>query len=119
MRVFVAGATGVLGRAAVRALVEAEHRVTGVARTERKAELVREIGAEPIPLNVFDPKAVVSSVEGHEVVCNFATKIPLRTAVIPRAWATNNRLHREASQNLVDGALATGASRYLQHSIGF
>ncbi|MGH3886706.1 MAG: NAD(P)H-binding protein [Pseudonocardiaceae bacterium] len=47
MKVFVAGATGVLGRRAVPQLVEAGHTVTGVARSEEKAALVQKLGAEP------------------------------------------------------------------------
>lgn len=121
MNVFVAGATGVLGRAAVSALVAAGHRVSGVARTAEKAALLRDMGAEPVSADLFDPKALTSAVAGHEAVCNFATKIPASAMAYWRrsAWSTNDRLHREASRYLVDAALATGATGYLQHSAGF
>lgn len=121
MKVFVAGATGVLGRASVTALVKSGHDVTGVARSSKKAALLRDLGAEPASADLFDPSALIGVVEGHEVVCNFATKIPVSLSgyVRGRGWRANNRLHSEASRHLVDAALATGALRFLQHSVAF
>ncbi|MDQ3896277.1 MAG: NAD(P)-dependent oxidoreductase [Actinomycetota bacterium] len=120
MKIFVAGGTGVVGRTAVPALVRQGHDVTVVARTPAKAELVRSWGAEPVEVDLFDPTAVKAAVAGHDVVVNLATSIPpLSKAARPKAWATNDRLRREASRNLVDAALAAGAGRYVQESIAF
>lgn len=121
MKIFVAGATGVLGRSAVSALIAVGHDVTGVARSNRKAELVREMGAEPVTVDLFDPDAVTEAVRGHDVVCGFATHIPLsaRSYFRRSAWAVNDRLHRDVSRHLVDAALAAGATHYLQHSAAF
>ncbi len=118
--VFVTGATGVLGRRAVPALVSAGHRVTAVARGAEKEDQLRAAGASPITVDLFDPTAVRAAVEGHDVVCHLATHIPPTTrAWRAAAWATNDRLRREASRHLVDAALATGAERYVQESITF
>ena len=119
MKVFVAGATGVLGRAAISALVRAGHDVTGVARSAQKAEVVAGLGAQPAVLDVFDADAMARAVTGHEVVCNFATHIPRATYYFRSAWKTNDRLHRDLSRLLVDAALAAGADRCLQHSVSF
>src|SRR4051812_9122512 len=120
MKVFVAGATGVLGKRAVRELVAAGHDVTGVARSEEKAALVRSLGATPVKVDLFDPAAVKDAVAGHDVVCNLATHIPPTSKMaFPKAWDENNRIRTEASRNLVDAALAAGASRYIQESICF
>ena len=120
MRVFVAGATGVLGKRAVRRLVEAGHDVTGVARGDEKAKLLEGLGATPVQIDLFDAEAVRKAVAGHDVVCNLATSIP-PTAKAARgsAWSDNDRIRREASQHLVDGALATGAGRFVQEAITF
>ena len=64
MKVFVAGATGVLGKRAVRRLVGAGHHVTAVARGPEKAELLRSLGADPVPVDLFDPEAVKEAVAG-------------------------------------------------------
>jgi len=120
VRVFVAGATGVLGRGAVTALVGAGHAVTGVARTPAKAELLRRMAAEPVRVDLFDPGAVAAAVHGHEAVCNLTTSVPPPSRYFRRSpWAMSDRLHREASRCLVDGALATGATQYVQHSVAF
>jgi nucleoside-diphosphate-sugar epimerase len=116
----VAGATGVLGREAVPALVAAGHQVTGVARTPAKADLLHGLGAEPARVELFDPEAVARAVRGHDVVCNLATNVPRPSRYFRRSpWAMSDRLHNEASRCLVDGALAAGATTYVQHSVAF
>lgn len=120
MKVFLTGGTGVVGTRAVPALVAAGHEVTAVARTGPKAELVRSMGATPITVDLFDAAAVKAAVDGHDAVAHLATHIPpMSKAALPKAWATNERLRSEASNHLVDAALATGATRYLQESIAF
>ena len=120
MKVFVAGATGVLGRRAVRELVAAGHDVTGVARSPAKGAALEKLGARPTPVDLFDATAVKDAVAGHDVVCNLATHIPpLRQAMRAKAWVENDRIRSLGSRNLVDGALAAGAERYVQESITF
>jgi nucleoside-diphosphate-sugar epimerase len=120
MRIFVAGATGVLGRRAVAQLVDAAHEVTGVARTDDKAAQLRAAGATPVTVDLFDAGALKDAVAGHTVVMNLATHIPnLSRTALPGAWTENDRIRSEASRNLVDAALAAGASRYVQESICF
>jgi nucleoside-diphosphate-sugar epimerase len=120
MKLFLAGGTGVVGTRALPALVAAGHEVTAVARSDAKADLVRALGGDPVTVDLFDRDAVVAAVLGHEVVVNLATSIPpLSKAARGSAWATNERLRRDASNHLVDGALATAAVRYVQESIAF
>ena len=120
MKVFVAGATGVLGRAAVKALAAAGHDVRGTARGEEKAALLRAAGAEPVTVDLYDAEAVKSAVAGSEAVVHLATKIPPLTKVRSRkAWAENDRLRTEAAHNLVDAAIAAGAQTYIQEAITF
>ena len=120
MKVFVTGGTGVVGTRAVPALVAAGHDVTAVARTGSKAELVRSMGASPVTVDLFEPEAVRAAVDGHDAVAHLATNIPpMSKAARAKAWATNERLRREASRLLVEAALATGAARYVQESICF
>src|SRR5688572_24059492 len=76
VKVFVAGATGVVGWRSVRQLVAAGHDVTAVARTPEKAEQVRALGADPVAVDLFDAGAVAAAVRGHAVVVNLATHIP-------------------------------------------
>ena len=120
MKICVAGGTGVVGRRAVPALVAEGHEVSGVARTPEKADLVRSWAATPVEVDLFDPAALGAAVAGHDVVVNLATAIPpFSKAARAKAWATNDRLRRDASRNLVDAALAAGAGRYVQESVSF
>ena len=120
MKIFLTGATGVVGTRARPALVVAGHDVTAVARSEEKADLVRSLGGEPVAVDLFDRDAVHDVVVGHEAVIHLATHIPdLTSSARSSAWAENDRLRTEASAHLVDAALATGASRYVQESICF
>jgi nucleoside-diphosphate-sugar epimerase len=120
MKIFVAGATGVLGQRVVPALVAAGHEVAAVARTTSKADCLRSQGAAPIAVDLFDPVEVAAAVGDSEVVMNLATAIPPTSQMLRRsAWRTTDRLRTEASRNLVDAALQVGASRYVQEALGF
>jgi nucleoside-diphosphate-sugar epimerase len=120
MKVFLAGATGVLGRRAVPAMIERGHEVTGVARSPEKADLLRRLGATPVGVDLFDPAAVAEAVAGHDAVVHAATNIPPPTRMsLPRAWATNDRLRAEATPLLADAAARTGAAVFVKESITF
>lgn len=120
MRVFVAGATGVLGRRVVDRLVADDHEVTAVSRSPGKDDRLRRSGAAPVRLDLFDSAAVAVAVAGHDAVLNLATAIPpVDRMALRRAWHDNDRLRSEASRVLVDAALSAGAGRYVQESITF
>jgi len=120
MRVFVAGATGVLGRRTVARLVAAGNQVTAVSRSPEKDALLESLGARPVRVDLFDADAVSAAVSGQDAVVNVATKIP-PVAQMARlsAWDENERIRREASTNLVDGAIAAGATVFVQESLAF
>jgi nucleoside-diphosphate-sugar epimerase len=115
--VFVAGATGVLGRRVVPLLVAAGHSVTAVARSAEKRTAVERQGAAAVSLDLFDRSAVHDAVGGHDVVVNLATHIPAPShMLLPGAWHENDRIRREVSANLAAAAVETRASRYVQES---
>ena len=117
MKIFIAGATGVVGRRVVPRLVAAGHQVTAVARTPEKGRWLSQQGANPVGVDLFDAAAVRGAVAGHEVVINLATSIPPSSrAFLPGAWRENDRTRRVASRNLVDAAIAGGATRFIQES---
>lgn len=120
MRIFVAGGTGVLGRASLRALVEAGHQVRSTARSPHKADLVRSLGAEPVNLDLYDPPAVREAIGGCEAVLRLTTSIPpLAQMRDPDAWQETNRLRTEGARVLVDAAVATGVQVYVHESVAF
>lgn len=117
MRIFIAGATGVVGRRVVPALVDAAHQVTAVVRSpERRAQLETR-GAHGITVNLFDPESLARAVRGHDVVINLATHIPpMSRLFLPGAWRENDRVRRQGVSNLVGAAIAAGAGRFIQES---
>ncbi|HUZ46455.1 MAG TPA: NAD-dependent epimerase/dehydratase family protein [Terriglobia bacterium] len=120
MRIFVAGGTGVLGRASLRALVEAGHEVRSTARTKEKADLVRSLGAEPVELDLYDPPAVREAMDGTDAVLRLTTRIPPLAQMRNRhSWQETNRLRTEGARILVDAAIAQGVKVYVHESVAF
>lgn len=117
MKIFVAGATGVVGRRLVPMLLERGWAVTAVARTAEKVKELGRLGARPVSVDLFDSAAVARAVGGHDAVCNLATSIPSSNrAMLPFAWRQNDRVRTLASRNLVEAAIRAGARGYIQES---
>ena len=118
MRIFVTGATGVVGRRLVPRLLGAGHDVSAVARTQEKHAALERTGARAVTLDLFDRDAARAAVAGHDVVVNLATHVPSSGVrmFLPGAWREMDRIRREASANLADGALAGGSTRFVQES---
>lgn len=120
MKVFVAGGTGVLGRASLRALVDAGHHVTSTARGKQKSDLVRSLGAEPVDVDLYDSKAVCRAITGSDAVLRLTTKIgPMAKLGDRRAWTETMRLRTTGAHILVDSAIAEGVPVYLHESVSF
>ncbi|QBI19872.1 NAD-dependent epimerase/dehydratase family protein [Egibacter rhizosphaerae] len=118
MRILVAGATGVLGRAVVPRLYGAGHEVLGVSRRDTSDRFLRDTGATPVRLDVFDADATTALAAGEriEAVLNLATHVPRGNAALrPGAWRTHDRLRRDASRALATAAIGAGA-RFVQES---
>ena len=118
-RVFVAGATGVLGRRAVPALGAAGYDVTANVRDDAARHTVEAAGAQATTIDLFDPRAVSEIGAAHDVVVNIATAIPSGArALRSGAWAMNDRLRSAAAANLA-AAASTHGCRYVGESITF
>ncbi|MBM7783788.1 NAD-dependent epimerase/dehydratase family protein [Tenggerimyces flavus] len=115
MHVFLAGATGVVGRRIVPLLVSAGHQVTGTTRRSEKAALLRDLGATPVVVDAYDREQVFAAVAAArpDVVMDQLTDL---TAYDVDA---NARLRREGTTNLVDAALAAGVRRLVVQSLGW
>jgi len=117
MRVFVAGATGVLGRRLVAECTDRGHDVVGLTRDDRGDRLVRERGGEPHRGDVFDRPSLVDGAGDADVVVHAATAIPTDTNPDEADWALNDRVRREGTENLVAAAAAADADRVLVQSV--
>jgi 2-alkyl-3-oxoalkanoate reductase len=122
MRVFVAGASGAIGRPLLPRLVAAGHEVTGTTRSGESAEAIRAAGARAAVCDALDADALHAAVTGAapEVVVHQLTALPHRFDPRDKAiYAPTNRLRTEATRTLLEAARAAGARRVICQSIAF
>jgi hypothetical protein len=121
MRMFVAGASGVLGIRLLPRLVAAGHQVAGMTRTPAKIAELEVLGAEPVLCDVYDADALRAAVVRFrpDAVMHQLTDLPDDAAKIPEAAARNDRMRREGTRNLLAAADAAGAERILAQSIAW
>jgi nucleoside-diphosphate-sugar epimerase len=122
MRVFVAGATGVIGTPLVPQLLEAGHEVTAMTRSVLRAAQLEAVGADPVVCDAFDGDGVQAAVAdaAPEAVIHQLTALPPRLDwADPDVFDENNRVRTEGTRVLVDAALAGGARRVVAQSIAF
>jgi nucleoside-diphosphate-sugar epimerase len=127
MLVFVAGATGALGRALVPQLVARGHEVVGMTRSASKQDLVRSLGARPVMADALDADAVAQAVASAEpeVIVHELTALSGRMSAREmrhpdRSFAATmtNRLRTEATDHLLAAGRAAGARRFVAQSFG-
>lgn len=123
MKVFVAGATGAIGRPLISALLAAGHEVTGMSSTEEGAQRLRDKGAQGEVANALDEAAVMSLVKKvkPDVVIEELTSLPQNyTPEEMKAAADRDRtLRLVGGANVHKAARAAGATRYIVQSTGF
>lgn len=119
MRVFVAGATGAMGRQLVPRLVKAGHEVHAMTRSEAKQDALRAAGAVPVVADALDPDQVARAVATArpEVIVHQLTAIgPLDLRHFDRSFAQTNRLRTEGTDHLLSAARAVGVKRFVAQS---
>jgi nucleoside-diphosphate-sugar epimerase len=119
MNIFLAGATGALGRSLVPKLIEAGHSVTGMTRSPAKAETLRAQGAAPVVADALDREAVIAAVVAArpDVVVHELTAIGEFDPRRPdKTFALTNRLRTEGTDTLLTAAREAGASRFVAQS---
>jgi nucleoside-diphosphate-sugar epimerase len=122
MRVFVAGASGAIGRQLVPLLVAAGHEVTGTTRSEERAEAIRAAGARPAVVDALDSAALHAAVveARPDVVVHQLTALPDRYDPRDKTiYDATNRLRGPATATLLEAARAAGARRFVCQSIAF
>jgi 2-alkyl-3-oxoalkanoate reductase len=123
VRVFLAGATGAIGRQLVPRLIAAEHEVTGTTRSPQRAAELEASGAKAVVLDALDRGAVHGAVAAAapDAVIHQLTALPQRIdpRKVERDFVLNDRLRSEGTEILVTAAQAAGASRVIAQSISF
>ena len=120
-RIFLAGATGVLGIRLVPLLVADGHTVAGMTRSPEKADSLRMLAAEPVVCDVFERRALEEAIVSFrpDVVIDELTDLPDDVSLVPRYVAANARMRREGSRNVLAAAQTARASRVLAQSVAW
>jgi nucleoside-diphosphate-sugar epimerase len=121
MRVFVAGATGVLGSRVVPLLVDRGFLVAGMTRSAGKAGALRSAGALPVVCDVYDTLALDHAVFEFrpELMLHLLTDLPDDEAEIPDRAGANARMRREGTSNLLAAVSAAGTRRFVAQSVAW
>jgi nucleoside-diphosphate-sugar epimerase len=120
MKIFLAGATGVIGKRLTPLLVRDGHQVFGTTKTPAKVDALRKEGVEPVALDVLNRDAVMKAVLAArpEVVIHQVTSIGTLGSLkhFDREFAATNRLRTEGTDNLLEAARAAGATQFVAQS---
>jgi nucleoside-diphosphate-sugar epimerase len=121
VRIFVAGASGLIGIRLIPLLAAAGHVVAGMTRSPEKATLLREAGAQPVVCDVFDADALTQALAAFSptVVFHQLTDLPDEAADLASYHDRNDRIRSEGTRNLLAAAAATGADRVIAQSISW
>src|SRR5919112_3002805 len=121
MRVFVAGATGAIGKQLVPRLVEAGHEGHGMTRSESEQAMLQELGAVPVVADALDPDQVAEAVgrARPEVIVHQLTAIgEVDMRHFDRDFAPTNRLRTEGTDHLLSAGQAVGVRRFVAQGVG-
>jgi nucleoside-diphosphate-sugar epimerase len=121
VRIFLAGATGVIGLRLIPLLLADGHTVAGMTRTAGRADQLRELGVQPVVCDVFDAAAVTAAVTEFrpDLVLHQLTDLPDDAADIPRFAERGRRMRDEGTRNLLAAARAAGPARVIAQSISW
>ncbi len=121
MRVFVAGATGAIGRQLLPILVEAGYDVVGTTRSPNRVAAIQKLGATGVVCDILDADAVVEAVARAkpDVIVNEVTDLPSKAILLPTKLLALNKVRVEGGDNLLAAAKAAGVKRMVTQSIAF
>jgi nucleoside-diphosphate-sugar epimerase len=121
VRIFVAGASGVIGSRLVPLLAAGGHEIAGMTRSPGKASMLRELGADPVICDVFDAGALTRAVAAFapDIVFHQLTDLPDDAADIAAFSERNNRIRSEGTRNLLAAAAAAAAGPVIAQSISW
>jgi len=121
VRIFLAGASGVIGIRLLPLLVEQGHAVAAMTRSADKAAHLRELGGAPVVCDVFDADRLTEAVRGFrpEAVMHQLTDLPDRLDQLDAYTAANDRIRSEGTRNLIAAAQAARAGRFVAQSIAW
>lgn len=118
MRIFVTGATGVLGKRVIQKLQAEGHQLSGLCRSVDNFQTLESIGVRPVWGNIYDQAEMRSVTVGQEVVIHLASSIPANYQKLSSAdWLHNDLLREKGTESLAQAAAANGAKLFIAPSV--
>jgi uncharacterized protein YbjT (DUF2867 family) len=120
-KIFLAGASGVIGLRLIPLLVEAGHTVAGMTRSATKADQITALGAQPVVVDVFERDALLAAVAAFapDIILNELTDLPDDVNQIAKHGSRNARIRTEGNQNIIDAARAAGNPRIFAQTVAW
>jgi nucleoside-diphosphate-sugar epimerase len=121
MKIFLAGATGIIGMRLLPLMLAEGHVIAAMTRTPAKIDGLRAVGVTPILCDVFDCEALIAAVKGFrpDLVVHQVTDLPDKIENLAEFLPGNNRVRSEGTQNLLAAAQAANCSGFLAQSIAW
>lgn len=121
MKIFLAGASGVIGQRLIPRLIQAGHTVGGMTRSPSKTEVLERLGAEPILCDVFDREELFQAVHhfAPDVILSELTDLPDDATQISELTDLNARIRTEGTRNLIEASRRSGSPKILAQSVAW
>ena len=117
MKVFITGATGVIGKRVAKILVAKGNEVIGLSRTKEKSEQLKNIGADHAQIDLFNLQELIDTTKDCDALLHLATSIPKKTMPKPKDWLLNDKIRIEGTNNLVAAAIHNKIDKFIGQSI--
>ena len=121
MRIFLAGASGVIGRRLIPLLIDRGHTVAGMTRSEGRAPELRALGTEPVVCDVYDADALSAAVVafGPDLVLHQLTDLPDDAGDLATHAVHNARMRRDGTRNLLRASRQADDARVIAQSVAW
>lgn len=119
MKIFMSGATGVLGRRVIKLLTKSGHQVVGLSRSQVTTDWLKDPGTEARQGNLFNQDELVHISSDCNALLHLATSIPTKSRTTLADWKINDRIRREGTRNMIEAALRNKCDLFITQSVTF
>lgn len=119
MKIFIAGATGIIGKRVCTQLIKKGHEVVGLSRSDKNDEQLKALGVEAKRADLFNLKSLYEASMGCDGIIHLASSIPTKNRPSKRDWKMNNMIKWEGTQNLIEAVFRHKSKFYIQQSNTF
>lgn len=117
MKVFVTGATGVLGQRVIQRLINQNILVVALSRSSQNSDLLKKLKVQIKEADLFNRNEIIEATKGCDAILHFATSIPKKQMTKLSDWKMNDKIRVDGTRNLIDAAIENGIRRFICPSV--